>query len=290
MDKKSKALMVCIVIIALLVGYILGGNGNSKSYADVAGGDVAVLTQMFTQDRIKYEADKIFQAFIQDKFNQFYNKQIAQNEAQIKSILASIGNENLLKLGADPDKINRLTEGDWYKILKSKLSDIIPGAIGKITIKETDGNQQQKKEWTATIDTFSGTKNNDAGVLNESHRIALIGSVLDWAYEDVVKTYDIPVVVGGKLNYNKSQLETGSLTKFINNRKDLLRRYEEGLKMYGDNAPLQVQLQMLNQLCLYQSSIMLKLLETQAAANKIATLKDYVEFSENLKLKNRKQY
>jgi metal-dependent HD superfamily phosphatase/phosphodiesterase len=58
--------------------------------------------------------------------------------------------------------------------------------------------------------------------------------------------------------------------------------------MYGDKTPLQVQLQMLNQITLFQASINLKLLETQVAANKISTLKEYVEFSENLRSKLKK--
>lgn len=41
----NKIIITLSLIIALLVGYIVG-NGGSKSYADVAGGDVAVLTEI----------------------------------------------------------------------------------------------------------------------------------------------------------------------------------------------------------------------------------------------------
>lgn len=286
MNKQNKIIIALSLVIAMLVGYILGG-GNSRSYA--LGEDLVYLKEMVEKAQLQI-----------DKFNTTINTlsniknlsddQVEEQISQTKLLAASIGNDDLLKLASQAEKVNKMKEGDWFKLIKNRLSDVIPGSIGKITVKETGGDTQQTKEWQATVDAFSGNKTKDTGIINEPHRYTLIGGVLDAAYNDVVRTYDIPVVKGGKLNNNNSQLVTGSLKNFIDDRKNLLRQYEEGLRIYGDKTPLQVQLQMLNQISLFQASINLKLLEAQVAANKISTLKEYVEFSENLRSKLKKSF
>lgn len=288
MDKKTKIIFALCIIIALLIGYIIG-NGGSKSYADIAGGDVAVLMQIYQNALQTYK-------MLQDSYEMYVKiKNLGSNNleeqiSQTKILAASIGNEDLLKLTSNAEKVISMSEGDWYKLVKSKLSDLIPGLIDKIHIKKKKGNSQQEKAWVTTVDVFSGLNNKEAGIVNESHRYALMAGILDNAYKEAISNYDIPVISNGKLIKNPGTKETGSIVAFIEDRDAMIEKYEDALAKYGDKTPLQVQQQLTNQLLMFIASVQLEQLRSQVTSNRIEAIKNYMELNDQLKLKNRKQY
>lgn len=282
MIKENKLIFALCIIIALLVGYIFGSNG-STGFADIGGGDVAVLLDLLKEAQRQYEQlQKHYDMFVGIK--NLGSNNLEEQISQTKILAASIGNEDLLKLVDNAAKVINMSEGDWFKLVKGRLSDIIPGLKGKIVEKDDVSlNSEQKTTVTGTVNVLIGSDLKKAGISNNAQRVFAINYLNNQAVYDSVKKYFPQIINKGAISSTQIEKENGSISRFITDEKRKLHRFQEGLNYNADKAPLTVQLQLIQQLLLMNADINLRILEVQNDTVRLNVLRHSYEFGEQLK-------
>lgn len=273
MDNKSKALIVCCMVIALLVGYIIGG-GN-KASADMAGGDVAILLEQLAQLEKNYT--KFKEMTDNDKI------QIDKNQAVLKAFAAAIGNEDLIKLASDSKKLNSIRDSEWYLIIRNRLSDILPGLKGKGVPKKNEPLDKIEEEMVSNTANMLRGDYKNAGLKNKTERQYGVMILNSEIVNNAVNRYLPTQIYNGEVKKAKTKTNKGVLSTYINDQQNTLNEITKELnKSKTEKASIITHFQILEQVFLMIADLNIELLKTQDDLLKIETLRHTYEFGGKL--------